>query len=222
MTEDVNVFADRNSAGEQLAEQLAHSLPEQRPELLVLALPRGGVPVAWPVAQRLKAPLDVLVVRKLGAPGQPELAVGAIAGEGVIVLNNELINRLRISDTQIRSVRESEERELNRRLLRYRGDRPEPVFRDRWLVLVDDGLATGATMRAAVQAVRTAAPAGITVAVPVGSPDATRELERVADQVVCLHAPESLSSIGLWYRDFSQTTDAEVTELLSLAHSRNG
>ena len=216
------MFADRNSAGEQLGEQLAQSLPEGRSDLLVLALPRGGVPVAWPVARRLQAPLDVLVVRKLGAPGQPELALGAIAGEGVTVLNDELISRLRISEGQVRQVRELEERELSRRLLTYRGDRPAPVLTGRWLVLVDDGLATGATMRAAVQAVRTAAPSGITVAVPVGSKEAVAEFERIADQVECLHAPESLSSIGLWYRDFSQTTDGEVTELLSLARSGNG
>jgi putative phosphoribosyl transferase len=201
-------FADRASAGELLGRRLvAMHLPGPH---LVLALPRGGVPVGAGVASALGAPLDVLVVRKLGFPGQPELAAGAIASGGITVLNQELLDETRLAPHHLRHVLEAEQRELERRERLYRGDRPFPPMEGRTVILVDDGLATGATMRAAVDAVRTRAPGMVVVAVPVAPWDTLRRLEDSADRVVALLAPDDFMAIGQWYDRFDQVGDDEV------------
>ena len=205
-------FRDRRDAGRRLAAALAAG--SEGPEPLVLALPRGGVPVAFEVARELGAPLDVFVVRKLGAPGREELALGAIA-PGVRYLNEDLMRHLGVDGHELEAVVERERRELERRERLDRGDRPTPEVRGRHVVLVDDGLATGATMRAAVEAVRRLAPGRVTVAVPVGAPEACAALEAVADRVVCLLVPPDLRAVGLWYEDFGQTGDDEVRALLA-------
>jgi predicted phosphoribosyltransferase len=209
------LFRDRRDAGRQLAAKLrdyAH-----RDDVLVLALPRGGVPVGYEVAQALHAPLDVFLVRKLGLPGRPELAIGAISSGGIRVLNNEAIVGLGIPDEVIDKVSAEEEIELGRREQEYRGNRPPPDVRGRTVILVDDGLATGSSMRAAIQALRKSQPARIVVAVPVGSPEVCAEFETEADDAVCAVTPEPFYAVGLWYGDFSQTTDEEVRELLERA-----
>ncbi len=212
MFRNVQPFADRREAGAELAQLL----PEyaSRNDVVVLGLPRGGVPVAFEVARRLGAPLDVFLVRKLGVPGHPELAMGAIASGGVRVLNDEVVNWYRIPESVIDAVAQAEQVELNRRERAYREDRDLVDLRSRVVLLVDDGLATGSSMKAAVQAVRAHAPARVVIAAPVGAPDTCRALGEVADEVVCTRQPEMFSAVGLWYRDFSQTTDAEVRELL--------
>ena len=184
-----------------------------QPDLLVLGLPRGGVPVAWEVARRLGAPLDVFVVRKLGFPGHEELAMGAIASGGVRVLNPEVI-AYGVSRAQIEQVTEKERRELERREQLFRGDRPPMRVADRTVVLVDDGLATGSTMRAAVRALRQERAGRIIVGVPVAAPSVCAEMKAEADEVVCAATPEPFRAVGLWYDDFAQTSDAEVRELL--------
>lgn len=204
---------DRESAGQALAERLAQRHPGG--DTLVLALPRGGVPVAWEIARRLGAELDILLVRKLGTPGQPELAAGAIASGGVRVLNPEVVDGLRISEDQLDRIADAEQRELERREQLYRGDRARPEVSGRTVILVDDGVATGATMRAAIQALRQQNPARIVVAVPVAAPDTARRLEREADELVCLATPSPFYAIGQWYRDFNQVGDDEVRRLLS-------
>lgn len=204
---------DRQSAGEALAERLAGRYPAE--ETLVLALPRGGVPVAREIAQRLGASLDILLVRKLGAPGQPELAAGAIASGGVRVLNRDVMDALWISESQLEQVIATEEAELERRERLYRGDRKRPTVAGRTVILVDDGVATGATMRAAIQALRQQNPARVVVAVPVAAPDTARRLEREADEFVCLATPSPFHAIGQWYRDFAQVDDGEVRRLLT-------
>jgi predicted phosphoribosyltransferase len=204
-------FQDRRDAGAELARRLGYL---NREDVVVLALPRGGVPVAAAVAAHLQAPMDVFVVRKLGVPGQPELAMGAIASGGVQVLNDEVVRWLRIPNEAIEETARQEQAELERRELAYRDGRPPISVRDRVVILVDDGLATGSTMRAAVQAVRALNPAKVVVAVPVGAPETCREIQALADDVVCARTPERFSAVGLWYRDFSQTTDDEVRELL--------
>lgn len=206
---------NRRDAGLRLAQELSHL--RGRGDLLVLALPRGGVPVAYEVAHALQAPLDLLVVRKLGTPAQPELALGAIASGGVCVFNTDVLRHEGVSAEQLGCIAEREERELRRREQLYRGERPRPSIKGRHVLLVDDGLATGATMRAAVEAVRREAPARILVAVPVGSAEAIADLQVLADEVVCPLVPGTLSSIGRWYLDFSQTEDDEVQQLLRLA-----
>ena len=173
------------------------------------------MPVAYEIARELQAPLDVFVVRKLGVPWQPELAMGAIAGRGTEVLNGDVVTAYRIPPHVIRTVAEREARELQRRLREYRGDRPCPDLRDRIVILVDDGLATGSSMRAAVQAVRQERPKAIVVAVPVAAPSTCREFEDFVDEILCLRTPADFSAVGRWYEDFSQTTDTEVRELLS-------
>src|SRR5207302_345843 len=186
-----------------------------RPDVLVLALPRGGVPVAYEVAHRLGAPLDVFVVRKLGVPGYEELAMGAVATGGVRVLNDQIVERLGLPEYVIDAVAAREHQELARRERLYRGGRPPPDVRGRTVILVDDGLATGATMRAAIMALRQLQPARIVVAVPTASPDTCKELKAEADDVVCAITPEPFLAVGHWYEDFSQTTDEEVRDLLA-------
>jgi putative phosphoribosyl transferase len=185
--------------------------------VLVLALPRGGVPVAFEVARALHAPLDVFLVRKLGLPGHEELAMGAIASGGVRVLNDDVVRSLRIPDDVIEAIAAAELRELERCERIYRGDRPAPDARGRTIILIDDGLATGSTMRAAVAALRQQGPARIVVAVPVGAPETCAEFQDEADEAICGQTPEPFYAVGLWYRDFSQTTDEEVHDLLERA-----
>ena len=209
------LFRDRTDAGRQLAAELAPYAG--RPDVRVLALPRGGVPVAFEVAKALRAPLDVFLVRKLGLPGHEELAMGAIASGGVRVLNEDVVRRAGVSDDVIDAVAAEEEEELERRERLYRGTRPPADVRDRTVILVDDGLATGATMRAAVVALRQQRPARIVVAVPVGAAETCAEFETEADVTVCAHTPEPFYGVGMWYGDFSQTTDEEVRELLERA-----
>jgi predicted phosphoribosyltransferase len=182
--------------------------------VIVLALPRGGVPVAFEVARALHAPLDVFLVRKLGLPGHEEFAMGAIASGGVRVLNEDVVRALRIPENVIEAVSAAEQRELERRERLYRGDRPPPAVRGRTVILVDDGLATGSTMRAALTALRRQGAARIVVAVPIGAPETCAEFEREADDVICARTPEPFYAVGLWYGDFSQTTDEEVHDLL--------
>jgi predicted phosphoribosyltransferase len=205
-------FADRHDAGVELASRLGQY--SGRDDLVVLALPRGGVPVAFEVASALNAPLDVFVVRKLGMPGHPEFAIGAIASGGVRVLSDDVVRWYHIPDAAIEALTRSELAELERREREYRQGRPLIPLQGRIVILVDDGLATGSTMRAAVQAVRAQAPARVVVAVPVGAPETCEQLAAVADDVVCARTPDPFSAVGLWYRDFSQTTDEEVRELL--------
>ena len=211
------MFADRRDAGRALA-QAVRRCELDRP--IILALPRGGVPVAWEVARALDAELDVIVVRKLGAPMQPELAIGAIAFGGARVLNDELIEMWPSLDEQaVDEIAEREMQELGRRERLYRGDRPFPTLEKRNVVLVDDGMATGATMRAAVKAVQTLQPATTVVAIPVAAQDAVRRLAAIVDDVVCLDTPAPFAAIGYFYVDFGQTSDAEVRDLLSRAHT---
>jgi putative phosphoribosyl transferase len=209
------LFRDRADAGRQLGSRL--EAYAGRPDVLVLALPRGGVPVAYEVARALHAPLDVFLVRKLGLPGHQELAMGAIATGGVRVLNEDVVRALDIPDDVIETVAAEEREELERRERIYRGDRPAPDVRGRTVILVDDGLATGSTMRAAVAALRQQQPARIIVAVPVGAAETCAELNGEADEAVCLRTPEPFYAVGLWYEDFSQTTDEEVRDLLRRA-----
>lgn len=209
------LFPDRTEAGRLLAARLEKYAG--KPDVIVLALPRGGVPVAYEVARALHAPMDVFVVRKLGIPGQEELAMGAVATGGVRVLNDQVVRGLGIPDYVIDAVVDWETEELKRRERVYRGDRPPPGVRGRTVILVDDGLATGSTMLAAVRALRQQGPARIVVAVPVASPDTCELLKAHVDEVVCAATPEPFYAVGLWYRDFSQTTDEEVRELLQRA-----
>jgi putative phosphoribosyl transferase len=216
-------YANRRDAGRQLASHLMAYAGDLR--ALVLGLPRGGVPVAYEVARALEAPLDVFVVRKLGLPGHEELAMGAIATGGVRVLNEDVVQTLRIRDEEIDAVAAAEQQELERRERLYRGDRPPPDVAGRTVILVDDGLATGSTMRAAVAALRQQQPARIIVAVPVGSPETCNEFQELADDVVCARTPDPFYAVGLWYGDFAQTSDEEVHALLenaNLGHSPAG
>ena len=206
-------FRDRREAGRLLATKLAAYA--NRPDVIVLALPRGGVPVAYEVARALNAPLDIFLVRKLGVPGYEELAMGAIATGGVRVLNDQLVGGLRIPDYKVDEVAASEQQELARRERLYRGDRPAPDVRGRTVILVDDGLATGATMLAAVKALRQQQPARIVVAVPTASPETCEQLRAEVDDIICAITPEPFHAVGLWYEDFSQTTDEEVRDLLA-------
>src|SRR5215470_7696484 len=205
------LFRNRREAGLLLATKLTPYA--NRPDVVVLALPRGGVPVAYEVARALDAPLDVFVVRKLGVPGHEELAMGALATGGVRVLN-DVVPRLGIPASLIEAVTNHELRELERRERLYRGNRPPLDVRNRTVILVDDGLATGSTMRAAVKALRQCRPERIVIAVPVGAPETCAALQAEADETVCAHTPEHFGDVGEWYSDFSQTTDAEVKELL--------
>jgi putative phosphoribosyl transferase len=210
-------FRDRTDAGRYLATKL--DAYRGRPDLLVLALPRGGVPVGFEVALALHAPLDVFIVRKLGLPGHEELAIGAIASGGAKVLDDYLIRELNLSPGVIASVIAQEERELERREREYRGDHPPVPVAGHTVILVDDGLATGYTMRAAVTALKQEGAAQIVVAVPVAPPDTCDSLRAEVDAVVCAATPEPFVAVGLWYRDFRQTTDEEARELLARAAS---
>jgi predicted phosphoribosyltransferase len=207
------LFRDRREAGRLLAAKL--TAYANRSDVIVLALPRGGVPVADEVARALGAPLDVFVVRKLGVPGSEELAMGAVATGGVRVLNDQLVNRLGIPDHLIDAVAVREGQELARRERLYRGGRPLLDVRDRTVILVDDGLATGATMHAAIAALRQLHPARIVVAVPTASPETCEEMRAEVDDVICAITPEPFQAVGRWYQDFAQTTDEEVQDLLT-------
>jgi len=205
-------FRDRTEAGRMLAAQLrgyAH-----RPDVIVLALPRGGVPVGYEIAKALNVPLDVFIVRKLGVPGYEELAMGAIATGGVRVLNEDVVTSLRVRDEVIDMVATAEQQELERRERLYRGDRPPPDVRGRLVILVDDGIATGATIRAAVAALYQQQPTRLIVAVPIAAPETCEELSAEVDELVCVMTPEPFYAISLWYEDFSPTTDEEVREYL--------
>lgn len=211
------VFLDRRDAGRRLAAELSDYAG--RSDVLVLALPRGGVPVAYEVARALHAPLDVFMVRKLGIPGYEELAMGAIATGGVRVLDEEMLRMLDIPDELIERVTAKERSELERREREYRGDRPPADVRGRTIILIDDGLATGSTMRAAIAALKKEGAKRIVVAVPVAPPDTCEALRAQVDDVVCAVTPEPFRAVGLWYGDFSQTTDEEVSDLLARAAS---
>jgi predicted phosphoribosyltransferase len=212
------LFANRSDAGKELARRLMRYA--NRPDVVVLALPRGGVPVGYEVALALHAPLDVFLVRKLGLPGYEELAMGAIATGGVRVMNEEVTRYIDLPDAVIDAVASREQRELMRRERLYRGDRPLPELRGRTVILVDDGLATGSTMRAAAMALRKMEPSRVVVAVPVAAPETCEEFRSEVDEVVCDATPDPFMAVGEWYEDFSQTTDEEVRALLQRAGTR--
>jgi putative phosphoribosyl transferase len=209
------LFRDRADAGRKLAESLGEYA--RRPDVLVLALPRGGVPVAYEVARALKAPMDIFLVRKLGVPGHEELAMGAIASGGVRVLNERVLALAGIDERTVATVAANEQRELDRREAAYRGGRAAPDVRGRTVILVDDGLATGSTMRAAAQALRAQEPGRLIVAVPVAAAETCDALQEEVDAIVCAATPAPFYGVGMWYKDFSQTTDAEVQALLASA-----
>lgn len=216
---ETTIYRDRSDAGRILATRL--SSYKDRPDVLVLALPRGGVPVAFEVAQALRVRLDIFLVRKLGVPGHEELAMGAIAASGVRVLNDEVVDYLRIPTRVIDSVAATEMNELKRREIEYRGDRPEPDVTGKTVIVIDDGLATGSTIRVAARALRQQNPARIVVAVPVSAPQTCDEYRIGVDEIICASTPEPFLGVGRWYENFSQTTDEEVRKLLEQAsHER--
>jgi predicted phosphoribosyltransferase len=208
-------FTDRFEAGKVLSEKLLQY--RGRPDVIVLALPRGGVPVAYEVAKALDAPLDVFLVRKLGLPGHEELAMGAVADGNVVVLNEHVVESLGIPETLIESVAQRERRELQRQRQLYRDGQPPPQIKDQIVILVDDGLATGSTVRAAIAALRKQQPKRLIVAVPVGAAETCAELRAEADEVICGKVPRQFVAVGLWYQDFSQTSDDTVRALLDEA-----
>jgi putative phosphoribosyl transferase len=208
-------FRDRADAGRRLAAVLQHYAG--RPDVLVLALPRGGVPVAYEVARALRAPLDIFVVRKLGVPGQPELAMGAIATGGVRVLNRDVVEALGIPPQMVEAVAQREQTELERREREYRGARPAPDVQGKIVILVDDGLATGATMRAAAMALKSEQPARVVVAVPTAAREACDDFRADVDEVVCAQTPPMFGAVGMWYDDFRETSDEDVRDLLNRA-----
>ncbi len=210
-------FQDRFDAGRHLARLLVSYAGHH--DCLVLALPRGGVPVGSEVARSLVVPLDVFVVRKLGVPGHEELAMGALAAGGRRVLNEAVVQGLRLSEAEIAAVTAAEQRTVDDRVRTYRGDQPPPAVEDRTVILVDDGLATGATMRVALAALRDQGPSRLVAAVPVAAREACRDMRSVADEVVCARTPEPFIAVGAWYEDFSQTSDDEVRELLRQARA---
>ncbi|OZG69777.1 phosphoribosyltransferase [Hahella sp. CCB-MM4] len=216
-------FTDRKEAGELLAQAInehlsqMHQLAPENPNILVLALPRGGVPVAAPVAQKLGAELDLMIVRKLGLPWHPELAMGAITTGDIRILNDDVISMNGVTDNEIEQVEQREKLELARRESAYRQDRPLPSIQDRTIILVDDGIATGATMLAAIEGVRRQHPKEILVGTPVAPAVVVEDLKRKVDAVICLSTPIDFYAIGRWYNDFSQTTDEEVHQLLGEA-----
>jgi putative phosphoribosyl transferase len=209
-------FRDRRDAGKKLAQKL--SAYADRPNVLVLALPRGGVPVAYEIALALRIPLDIFIVRKLGMPGREELAIGALASGGIRVLNGDIIRMMSIPEEVINFVVKRELQELQRREKLYRGDRPAPEVRDRTVIIVDDGLATGASMRAAVEGVRAQHPDRIVVAVPVAASETRTALEPEVDEIICAMTPEPFYGVSRWYENFLQVTDEEVRSLLQEAN----
>jgi putative phosphoribosyl transferase len=209
-------FEDRRDAGRRLAGKLAR-FKDERP--VVFALPRGGVPVGYEISRALGAPLDVFVSRKLGAPGQPEFGIGAVAAGGVRVLNRDVVRRLGIPNDYVRKITAQELAEVERRLRYFRGQRPEPEVAGRTAILVDDGLATGVTARAAVQALRLRKPRRLVLAAPVCAAQTAALFRTTVDELVCLESPSDLGAIGFWYRNFEQTSDEEVVELLESARS---
>jgi len=211
-------FRNRTEAGRVLADHLTEYAG--RSDVVVLALPRGGVPVAFEVAQALGTPLDVFLVRKLGVPGHEELAMGALAVGGVRVLNQDVLGHVAVSLEAIESVTEAEAAELSRRDREYRDGRPPPDVHGKTVILVDDGLATGSSMRAAVAALRQMGPAKVVVAVPVAAAETCAEFSREVDEVVCARTPEPFRAVGWWYEDFGQTSDEEVRELLAAAQGK--
>ena len=208
-------YKDRVEAGRELARLLGAY--RDRKDVLVLGLPRGGVPVAYQVALALRAPLDVLLVRKLGVPGHEELAMGAVASDGTVAINTEVMEALAIPEATLRRVLRSEQAELTRRARVYRGQRPPPLVQDRTVIVVDDGLATGSTMQAALAALRQRQPGRLVVAVPIAAATTATALRSIADELICLRTPEPFYSVSQGYKDFSQTTDQEVRSLLNLA-----
>lgn len=212
------MFQDRRDAGRQLAERLTR-YQDQNP--LVLAIPRGGVPVGYEIAHALRAGLDVLVVRKLGAPGNPELGIGAVGPDGICVLDRGIIDYLDVSDAELERILAAEQAELERRIRRFRGERPWPVVQGHTVILVDDGLATGVTARAAIQILRQQHPQQIVLAVPVAAPETVAALRSEVDDLVCLYTPLNLQAIGLWYADFQQMSDEEVLAWLERARPEN-
>lgn len=206
------LLQDRREAGQLLAAKLSKFANDEQG--LVLALPRGGVPVAFEIAQKLNLPLDVCLVRKLGVPRRPELAMGAIGSGGVMVINQSVVESLEIAEEVIRTVAQREHQELSRRELLYRGDRPQPPLEGRTIVLVDDGVATGSTLQAAIATLKPQQPRAIIVAVPIAAPEALAVLRPEVEQFICLAQPYPLHSISLWYENFEQTSDREVCDLL--------
>ncbi len=211
----MSLFNDRTDAGRRLAKRLSEYA--NRDDVLILALPRGGVPVAFEVAKELNVKMDVFIVRKLGVPGNEELAMGAIASDGIRVLNEDVVRSFQIPYKVIDEVAANELRELERRESIYRGNRPKPNISGSTVILVDDGLATGATMRAAAAAVKTKNPDKVVIAVPVAAPDTCSDFRNEVDKIICFATPEPFYGVGAWYEDFSQTTDKEVCDLLGRA-----
>ncbi|WP_292382125.1 phosphoribosyltransferase [Methanosarcina sp. UBA289] len=211
------LYKDRVDAGKRLAKEL--SKYANRSDVLILALPRGGVPVAFEVAKELNVKMDVFIVRKLGVPGNEELAMGAISSDNIRVLNEDVVRSFQIPERVINMVAENELRELERRERAYRGDRPKPEISGSTVILIDDGLATGATMRAAAAALKIKNPEKIVVAVPTGAPDTCELFRREVDEVICVATPEPFYGVGAWYGNFSQTTDEEVCDLLNKARA---
>jgi predicted phosphoribosyltransferase len=210
-------FGDRHDAGRRLGEALAAAGYDRDGDVIILALPRGGVPVAYEVARRLDAPLDVFLVRKLGVPGHEELAMGAIASGGVLVLNDDVLRHAHVGQAEVEHAARREAAELARRERAYRGDRPPPAVHGKTVILIDDGLATGASMRAAAEAVSRLNPKKVVVAVPVAAPETCEQFRALVDDVVCAVTPQPFAAVGMWYEDFSQTSDDEVRELLERA-----
>jgi len=210
----MKLFADRVEAGRRLASALAGAVGK---DAIVLAIPRGGVLVGFEVARTLGIPLDVIIPRKIGAPNNPELAIGAMTDDGTIILDDSLVKHLQVSEDYIKEESENQRLEIERRLRLYRGDAPYPSLKKRQVIIVDDGVATGSTMRAALVSVRKRGAKAVVMAVPVGPPSTIRELKKEADRVVCLHTPEPFYAIGQFYEDFTQTSDKEVIGLLRLS-----
>lgn len=213
-------FANRTEAGKLLADALSGYTG--RSDILILALPRGGVPVAYEVAKALSAPMDLWLVRKLGVPGQEELALGALVGKNIRVLNYDIIDLLNIDETVIDTIVAREQAELERRNRLYRQGKPPPAIEGKTIIIIDDGLATGATMRVAISSLRQAGAARIIAAVPVGAASTCDKIEEEADELICLHTPEPFYGVGQWYNDFSQTSDDEVRALLNNAATNPG